>query len=117
MQTNNLESLAELEFDRMIEQYDRSGDKQEMIDLAHRMTEFHHEYASFVPGFVQDFYRVGHWRWMRYPEFFNHRQSANAGELFVHWIDEELKAETQAARRDGRAFEPEINVYDQYRQQ
>ena len=117
VQTNNLESLAELEFDRMIEQYDRSGDKQEMIDLAHRMTEFHHEYASFVPGFVQDFYRVGHWRWMRYPEFFNHRQSANAGELFVHWIDEELKAETQAARRDGRAFEPEINVYDQYRQQ
>lgn len=117
VQTNNLESLAEPEFDRMIEQYDRSGDKQEMIDLAHRMTQFHHDHASFVPGFVQDFYRVGHWRWMKYPEFFNHKQSGNAGELFVHWIDEELKAETQAARRDGRTFEPEINVYDQYRQQ
>ena len=117
VQTNNLESLAELEFDRMIDQYDRSGDKQEMLELAHRMTEFHHEHASFVPGFVQDFYRMGHWRWVKYPEFFNHRQSSSAGELFVHWIDEELKQETLAARRSGQTFEPQIRVYDQYRQQ
>lgn len=117
VQTNNLESLAVLEFDRMIEQYDRSGDKQEMIELAHRMTELHHEHASFVPGFVQDFYRVGYWNWVRYPEFFNHRQSASAGELFVHWIDDALKQETLAARRAGQAFEPKIRVYDQFRQQ
>jgi microcin C transport system substrate-binding protein len=117
VQTNNLESLADLEFDRMIERYDRSSDKQEMIELAHRMTEYHHEHASFVPGYVQDFYRVGHWRWLRYPEFFNHRQSGNAGELHVHWIEPGMKEETMAARRAGQRFEPQLNVYDQWRLQ
>ena len=61
-QTNNLEVLALPEMDSMIDQYRASGDKQEMIDLAHRMTEIHHEHASFVPGFVQPGYRIGHWR-------------------------------------------------------
>lgn len=115
VQTNNLESLADPEFDRLIEQYDRSGDRNEMIDLAHRMTELHHEIASFVPGYVQDFYRTGHWRWVRYPEFFNHRQSGTATELHVHWLDQQLKEETLAARQSGRSFEPQINVYDQFR--
>jgi len=117
VQTNNLESLADPEFDRLIEQYDRSSDREEMIGLAHRMTELHHELASFVPGYVQDFYRVGHWRWVRYPEFFNHRQSATAGELHLHWIDQQLKEETLAAKQSGRSFEPQINVYDQFRVQ
>jgi microcin C transport system substrate-binding protein len=117
VQTNNLESLADPEFDRLIEQYDRSSNREEMIELAHRMTEMHHELASFVPGYVQDFYRVGHWRWVRYPEFFNHRQSAAAGELHVHWIDQQLKEETLAAKQSGRSFETQINVYDQFRVQ
>lgn len=117
VQTNNLESLADPEFDRLIEQYDRSSDRAEMIELAHRMTELHHEIASFVPGYVQDFYRVGHWRWVRYPEFFNHRQSATAGELHIHWIDQQLKEETLAAKQSGQSFEPQINVFDQYRVQ
>lgn len=117
VQTNNLESLADPEFDRLIEQYDSSSDRLEMIELAHRMTELHHEIASFVPGYVQDFYRVGHWRWVRYPEFFNHRQSATAGELHIHWIDQQLKEETLAAKQSGQSFEPQINVFDQYRVQ
>lgn len=115
VQTNNLESLADAEFDRMIELYDRSSDREEMMELAHRMTELHHELASFVPGYVQDFYRTGHWRWLRYPDFFNHRQSGTATELHVHWIDQQLKEETLAARQSGQPFEPQINVYDQYR--
>ena len=86
-QTNNLEVLALPEMDSMIDQYRASGDKQEMIDLAHRMTEIHHEHASFVPGFVQPGYRIGHWRWIRYPEGFNYKHTRGYNELFVHWID------------------------------
>ncbi len=115
VQTNNLEVLAEPEMDRMIDQYVSSSDYDEMLELAHDMQEWHHEYASFVPGFVQDFYRVGYWRWVRYPEFFNHRQSNSAGELHVHWIDTEMKEATEAAQDAGETFEPQINVYDQHR--
>ena len=37
-QTNNLESFAILEMDQLIERYRRSSDRDEMIQLAHRMT-------------------------------------------------------------------------------
>ncbi|MDX1491454.1 MAG: extracellular solute-binding protein [Pseudohongiellaceae bacterium] len=115
VQTNNLQSFANFEVDQLIAQYDSSTDVEEMISLAHEIFERHHEYASFVPAYVVPFYRVGHWRWMKFPEGFNHKHSESAGELFVHWIDTELKEETLAARRSGDTFEPQINVYDQFR--
>ena len=113
-QTNNLEVLALPEMDSMIDQYRASGDKQEMIDLAHRMTEIHHEHASFVPGFVQPGYRIGHWRWIRYPEGFNYKHTRGYNELFVHWIDTDIKEETKAAEKAGQHFQPEINFYKQF---
>jgi microcin C transport system substrate-binding protein len=33
----------------------------------------------------------------------------------VHWIDSEIKEETLEAQKNDTTFEPEINVYDQYR--
>jgi microcin C transport system substrate-binding protein len=114
-QTNNLEELAIPEMDRLIEAYRTSSDKAEMVELAHQMDELHAEYASFVPGFVQDFYRVGYWRWFRYPEDFNLRHSNYSGEFFVHWIDEDMRRETLEARKRGDTFTPEIRVYDQYK--
>jgi len=116
-QTNNLESLALPEFDRLIEAYRSSDDKQEMIELAHRMDTLHAEHASFVPGFAQDHYRLGFWRWVKFPEGFNARHSSAAGEYFLHWIDEELREQTRAAQRSGQRFEPQILVFDQYREQ
>jgi microcin C transport system substrate-binding protein len=114
-QTNNLEMLALRDMDTMIEAYRESDDKAEMIQLAHDMTQLHHDYASFSPGFYQPFYRVGHWRWIRYPDDFNVKHSRSAAEYWVHWIDSEIKEETLEAQNNDTTFEPEINVYDQYR--
>lgn len=114
-QTNNLEALALPEMDRMIDAYRASGDAEEMRRLAHAMTALHHDHASFVPGYVQDFYRTGHWRWVRFPAQFNHRHSSGAGQLFVHWLDVEAKAETRDAKGSGRSWPPSIRIYDQFR--
>ncbi len=114
-QTNNLETFARRDMDTMIERDRASGDKDEMVDLSHRMTELHYEEASWVPGFYQGFFRVGHWRWVRYPDFFTHKMASGAGELYVHWIDTDMKEETLAARKSGQSFGPEINVYDQWK--
>ncbi|MDO8861050.1 extracellular solute-binding protein [Haliea sp. E1-2-M8] len=113
-QSNNLEAFALLEMDQLIERYRASTDRNEMIALSHQMIELHHEHASFVPGFYQGFFRVAHWRWVRYPEDFSYKHAASPGELFVHWIDTEIKEETQAAQRTGKTFEPVIKVYDQW---
>ena len=116
--TNNLESLALLEMDEMIDRFDASSDAEEMKELSHRMIQLHHDHASFVPGYAQDFFRAAHWRWVRYPADFNvARADGTNNDYFVYWIDEEMKAETQAARRSGQTFEPQIRIYDQYRQQ
>ncbi|MFN3236225.1 MAG: extracellular solute-binding protein [Pseudomonadales bacterium] len=114
-QTNNMEMLAIAEMDDMIEAYRASEDKDEMIKLAHDMTQMHHDYASFSPAFVQPYYRVGHWRWMRYPEDFNVKHSRSAGEYYVNWIDTELKEKTLQARKNGENLGVEINIYDQYK--
>jgi microcin C transport system substrate-binding protein len=114
-QTNNLEELADYEMDQMIDRYRASDDKQEMIDLAHRMTELHHDHASFVPGYKQPFYRVAYWRWVKYPAFFNHKHSGSSEQYFVHWIDTDLKQQTMDARKRGDKFASNIRLHDQFR--
>ena len=115
-QTNNLETFAVYEMDRMIDAYRASNSAADMVELSHRMQELHHEQASWVPGYYNPALRIGHWRWVRYPDYFTHRYSSSAGELFVHWIDTELKREVQAARKSGQAFPPMITVYDQWKE-
>lgn len=116
-QTNNLESFANFEMDQLIDRYTASSSREEMIQLAHQMTQMHHDNASFAPGFVEPFYWHASWRWVRWPADFNVRYSNYAEDAFVHWIDTDMKEETLAARRSGQTFEPQINVYDQYFQQ
>ncbi len=113
-QTNNLESFAIPEMDQLIEQYRASEDKQEMIELAHRMAELHHNYASFIPGFYQGFFRVGYWRWLHYPEDFSSKHASGPGELFVEWIDATEKQQTLDAKKTNQKFESSITIYDQW---
>lgn len=113
-QTNNLQSVAIPELDRLIEAYRRSDDAEEMKQLAFQMEEILHEHASFVPGFVQPFYRAAFWRWLRYPDDFNVKLSRGAGEWYLSWIDQDLKKETLEARDNDETFEPVIRVYDRY---
>jgi len=114
-QTNNLEAIAVPEIDDMINRYRSSSDKYEMISLANQLDEALHDHASFVPGYKQSFYRVGSWRWIRYPDDFNMKHSSRAGRYFVHWIDTDMKKETQDARKSGKTFPVSVNVYDQYK--
>ena len=113
-QTNNLQSVAIAELDQLINAYRKSDDAEAMKRMAFRMEEILYEDASFVPGFVQPFYRTAHWRWVRYPDEFNVKLSRGPGEYFVTWIDPEIKAETLEARKSGKTFEPVIKVYDQF---
>lgn len=114
-QTNNLEALAIFEMDLMIDKYRTSDNKQEMIELARAMTELHNEHASFSPGYYQGFFRLGYWRWIQYPDSFSYKYARGAGQLFVHWIDAKMKEETLAARKDDKTFDPQIRVFDQFK--
>lgn len=113
-QTNNLQSIAIPELDRLITLYDNAEGVEERKELAFRMEEILHEDASFVPGFVLPFYRGAHWRWMKWPEGQNVRLSQNFEQWFLFWIDEEVRRETRAAQRSGKTFPPSVRIFDQY---
>ncbi|MGJ8688101.1 MAG: extracellular solute-binding protein [Gammaproteobacteria bacterium] len=115
-QTNNVESIADFELDQWIEEYDRSSDKERMIELSHMIQDRVFEYASFSPGFVEPFYRTAYWRWMQWPEGFNFRFTIYPYEMFAFWIDPQMKEATLEARRNGETFEPHVDdVYDQFK--
>ena len=115
--TNNLQCIAIPELDRMIEAYRASGDAAEMKRLAFAMEKILYDDASFSPGFVMPFYRTGYWRWIRWPEGFNVKLSSTSNEMWLAWIEPDLKKEVQEARRSGKTYPPEIGIYDQYRDQ
>lgn len=116
VQTNNNQMIADHTLDQLIDQYRAAVEPEVKAALAHRIQEIEHDFAAFIPGWVQPFYRRGYWRWLRHPEGFNMQHSAYDIQNFVSWIDEDMKAETKAAMKKGETFPPQINVYDQFKE-
>jgi microcin C transport system substrate-binding protein len=115
VQTNNIETLANREIDRLIDQYRTVPTEEELVAIAHTLEEKLYEHASFVPGFIQGYERSAHWRWVRFPEGFSERDMHYVFEYQQFWIDEEAKAETLEAKKNGDTFPVSITIYDQYR--
>lgn len=116
VQTNNNQMIANFDLDQLIDQYRATVGPEDKMALAHRIAKIEHDQASFIPGWVQPFYRRGYWRWLRHPDGFNMQHSAYDIQNFVTWIDEDMKAETLAAMKKGETFPPQINIYDQYKE-
>ncbi|MFT5505659.1 MAG: microcin C transport system substrate-binding protein [Gammaproteobacteria bacterium] len=114
-QSNNLELVADLNIDKMIDRYRSSSNKAEMIKLAHNLDNALYDHASFSPGFKQSYYRIGHWRWLKFPKGFNLKHSRLASEYFIHWVDNQARTETLEAKSENRSYPPSIAVFDQYR--
>ena len=100
----------------------RTGaNEEEVREAAVKLQRIMHEEAIFVPGYTVDFVRVGSWRWVRWPdsEFtrFCPPVVFDPHEVFVFWIDQDLQAETRAARRSGRKFPESTRTVDFYREQ
>lgn len=112
--TNNIQSFADPEMDRLIDRYRASTDAQEMIKLAHRIQEVVHEAGSFNPSYVRPFIRVGSWRWIHWPEDFGVRILTDYREYNLAWMDEEEKQETRRAMSRGETFEPVIRYFTKY---
>jgi microcin C transport system substrate-binding protein len=115
-QTNNLTNTAIPAMDKLIDEYDRATSMDQIRSLAIQLETIVHHDAAFVPGFEIPFYRVGYWRWIRWPKDFNVRFSQYAGQYGLEWMDPAIKKETLAARSAGRTFPPVVKVYDQWKE-
>lgn len=118
-QTNNTFVWGRPDTDALCEKVRSARSIEEMREACWKLQHIMHDEAIFVPGFSMDFVRVGSWRWVRWPDCENTRFSPPAifepYESFVFWVDEEMQAETQAARRSGKAYPESTRIVDEYR--
>jgi len=112
--TNNFTQANDKEVDAWITRYDKSEDLAEMKDLAWKIERRVHDNAWFVPGFKSPWYRVGHWRWLKFPAEFDTRTSRDFEESWAFWIDEDERKATQEAMKSGKTFEKTVKSYEQW---
>ncbi len=117
--TNNTFVWARPDTDRLSEIVRSAATEAELSDAMRKLQNIMHDEAIFVPGFTIDFVKVGYWRWVKWPDCENTRFSPpvtyEPHETYVLWIDEKVKAETQAARRSGKVFAETSRIVDDYR--
>jgi microcin C transport system substrate-binding protein len=118
-QTNNTFVWHRADTDVLSEKVRTASTAEELKDAAWKLQRIIHDEAIFVPGYSVDFVRIGSWRWVKWPDCENTRFSPpvvyDPHEVFVFWIDEDVKAETQSARRTGKSFPESIRTIGDYR--
>ena len=118
-QTNNTFAWHRADTDVLSEKVRTASTAEELKDAAWKLQRIMHDEAIFVPGYSVDFVRIGSWRWVKWPDCENTRFSPpvvyDPHEVFVFWIDEDVKAETQSARRTGKSFPESIRTIEDYR--
>ena len=113
--TNNISTYTDSELDDLALTIRNAVSEKEIEKSAWRIEEILHRDAVWIPGYVRDYYRVGHWRWVKWPENFNVKVERYPVESYVYWIDEKIKKETIKAIEEKREF-PEVNrVYSQHK--
>ena len=118
-QTNNTFSWHRADTDVLSEKVRTATTADELKEAAWKLQRIMHDEAIFVPGYSVDFSRIGAWRWVKWPDCENTRFCPpvvyDPHVVFVFWVDDEVKAETQAARRSGKAFPEITKTIDVYR--
>ncbi len=119
-QTNNTFVWHRADTDVLCEKVRNARTAEELRDAAWKIQKIMHDEAIFVPGYAVDFSRVGSWRWVKWPDSETTRFCPpvvyDPHEVFVFWIDEEVKAETQVARRAGKTFPESTRTVADYRE-
>ncbi len=117
--TNNLFSWSRPDTDRLSMQVRGARTFEELRDAHQRLQHIMHDEAIFAPAYHSAFFRIGSWRWVRWPDSEYTRFSPpllfDPHESFVFWIDEDIKSETLAASRSGKSFPEVTRIVDVYR--
>ncbi len=111
-QTNNITNSDNKDLDAMIMQYRVEVDEQKRIQLAHKIQQFVHDEASYIPTYSVPYTREGYWRWMQLPKHLGTKTSSSLFDIFssstggLFWIDAELKKDTLKAKKKGKKLTP-----------
>ncbi len=114
--TNNLTMTDNADLDKLINLERKASNEEEKRKLCWQIQEIVQQSRCQIPTWEVPLYRYFHWRWLRWPKDGNLKTTREALDAYVWWIDDDIKAETQAAMREGRSFGEVSRVFDQFRQ-
>ncbi|MGA0898871.1 MAG: extracellular solute-binding protein [Luteolibacter sp.] len=115
--TNNISIYNNSEIDPHAEAVRFGTSIKKIHEASIKAEEILHRDAAWVPAYKKDSYRLGHWRWMCWPDDFNIKLTNEAQESYIYWIDEDKKQETLKAKAAGESY-PEVDaIHDKYRKQ
>ena len=111
--TNNLCSFADPRMDKFCEDERHATTIEEIRKASWGADQIIYDEAAWIPAYEQNYYRCAYWRWVKWPEkTFNLAISEQAMSSHIHWIDEDVKRETEAAMRAGKTFPETDQVFD-----
>ena len=120
-QTNNITNTDDPEIDKLIDAYRNSLDKEERINLSHRIQEKIYEIGGFVPTFMVPYVRQAYWRWWKLPKVPGTKHSGDLFDPFssstggLFWYDKGVHEETKRAMKKKEAFPPVTIIDDTYK--
>jgi microcin C transport system substrate-binding protein len=111
----NTTNIKDEQLDALLAEWDSVSDPARAKAISHHIQQRVHDFAAWVPGLTTDYDRVGYWRWLRWPDYFQVPRYMFYTAPGVFWIDEDMKQETLEARREGNTFPPVTKVYDRWK--
>ena len=118
-QTNNTIVWGRPDTDLLCDQVRTGRTMEEIRDACWKLQHIMHDEAIFAPAYTVDFKRIGSWRWVRWPDCATTRFCPpvvfDPHEVFVYWLDDDIKQATQNARRTGQTFPEVTRTVDDYR--
>lgn len=110
--TNNLFVWARQDTDELSLAARDARTDEELADYSKKLQHIIHDEAIFLPSYTTEFQRIGYWRWVKWPNspetHFAPALSYEPHDGYCYWIDEDVRKETEEARRTGKTF-PEVN--------
>jgi len=101
--------------DALLTEWDSLSDPPLAQAISHKVQEEIHNFAAWIPGLTADYNRLGYWRWVRWPEYFQVPRYFFFAESGVFWIDADIRQETDDAKKSGRTIPPISKVYDRWK--
>jgi microcin C transport system substrate-binding protein len=120
-QTNNISNTADKKLDEMIMKYRNTFNWSNKQALSRKIQQRLYEIATVIPTFKISYFRVGYWRYIRFPKLAATKSTSAGLEITddtsvgatggLFWIDEDIKKETMAAKKSGKSFKP-VEIID-----
>ncbi|MBT4761726.1 MAG: ABC transporter substrate-binding protein [Bdellovibrionaceae bacterium] len=114
-QTNNISNTDNKKIDSLIMKYRNTFNWNTKQSLSRDILRAIYDEAVMIPTFKIDYYRVGFWRYMKFPKVPGTKLSRSTFEAFgerpwgtggLFWIDKDIKKETLTAKKAGKSFKP-----------